>query len=285
MVEQQDPSQLVFLALAAVVIILFAARGWRLGLVRQALNIVAVVAAYAGAYFGAKFLIPVLRPIGFPDQILMGIGGLIAGLVIFVGLSIVWAVLFKRTAHQGSALVRYGFGISGAVLGAAFGLFLVLLGAVGIRLLGSIAEHELSGNKRRNAASNPVATRLARIKRSISQGATGAVVAKVDPIPTDVYSLLGKVGEMTSDPESLSRFGDNPNVRALSAHPKIVALQNDPEIAKAVEAQDFLTLLRNPKLVSAANDPEVIRLVGALDLNKALDFALKPSQKPAARSH
>jgi uncharacterized membrane protein required for colicin V production len=285
MVEQHDPSQLVFLALAAVVIGLFAVRGWRLGLVRQALNIVSVVAAYGGAYFGAKFLIPVLRPIGFPDQILMGIGGLIAGLVIFVGLSIVWGVLFKRTAHQSSALVRYGFGISGAVLGAAFGFFLVLLGAVGIRLLGSIAEHELTGKKHPNSASNPVATRLARIKRSISQGTTGAVVAKVDPIPADVYSLLGKVGEMSSDPESLTRFSENPNVRALSMHPKIVALQNDPEIAKAMEAQDFLTLLRNPKLVAAANDPEVIRLVGALDLNKALDFALKPSQKPAARNH
>jgi hypothetical protein len=106
------------------------------------------------------------------------------------------------------------------------------------------------------------------------------VVEKVDPVPQNVYSLLGKVGQMSSDPDSFSRFAENPSVQALSVHPKILALQNDPEISKAAEAQDFLSLLRNPKLVEAANDPEVIRLIGTLDLDKALDFALKPSQKP-----
>lgn len=280
--EQQDSSQMIFLGLGAVFVILFAIRGWRLGLVRQALSIVAIAAAYAAAFFGGKFLIPVLRPLGFPDQVLTLIGGVILGAAVYFGLSIVWGLLFKRTEHQSAAIIRYGFGLSGALLGAAFGLFLFLVGIVGIRLVGSIAEHELSGKKHRNTTSNPVANRLARIKQSISQGTAGAVVEKVDPIPQSVYNLLGKVGEVTGDPDSLSRFSDNPNVRALSVHPKIVALQNDPEIAKAAEAQDFLSLLRNPKLVDAANDPEVIRLVGSLDLNKALDFALKPSEKPAA---
>jgi hypothetical protein len=282
MVEQQDSSQTVFLVIGAVLVFLFALRGWRLGLVRQALSIVAVAIAYVAAFFGGKFLIPVLRPLGFPDQILTAIGGLIIGVIVYVGLAIVWGVLFKRTAHQSAAILRYSFGISGAVLGAAFGVFLLLVGVVGIRLLGSIAEHELSGKKHRSVAPNPVAARLALIKRSLSQGPTGAVVEKVDPIPQSVYSVLGKVGQVTSDPDSFARFAENPSVQALSTHPKILALQNDPEIAKAAEAQDFLALLRNRKLVEAANDPEVIRLIGTLDLDKALDFALKPSQKSAS---
>jgi len=146
--------------------------------------------------------------------------------------------------------------------------------------LGSIAEHELAGRKDRSAASNPVASRLARIKRTLAQSPAGAVVEKVDPIPSSVYQTLGKVGEMSANPDSMSRFAENPSVQALSIHPKIVALQNDPDIAKAAEAQDFFSLLRNPKLVEAANDPEVIRLIGTLDLDKALDFALKPQPQP-----
>ena len=283
MAEQNDTSQLVFLVLAAVLVSLFAMRGWRLGLVRQALSIVAVAAAYAAAFFGGKFLIPILRPLGFPDQILVAIGGLILGTVVFVGLSIVAGILFKRTEHQSASIVRYGFGISGAVLGAAFGLFLVLVTVVGIRLVGSIAEHELSGKKHHGVTVSPMATRLAEMKRSISQGTTGALVEKVDPVPQGVYSLLGKVGEMSSSPDSFTRFAENPNVQALSTHPKILALQNDPEISKAAEEQDFLALLRNPKLVEAANDPEVMRLVGTLDLEKALDYALKPAPKPAPK--
>src|SRR5688572_26309419 len=138
MAEQQDSSQMIFLALGAVLVFLFAMRGWRLGLVRQALSIVSVAAAYAAAFFGGRFLIPILRPLGFPDQILTLIGGLILGVAVYVGISIVSGVLFKRTEHQSAALVRYGFGLSGAVLGAAFGLFILLVGVIGIRLLGSI---------------------------------------------------------------------------------------------------------------------------------------------------
>jgi hypothetical protein len=282
MAELQDSSQMVFLLIGVVLVSLFAIRGWRLGLIRQLLSIIALAIAYAVAYFGGKYLIPILRPIGFADQLLAVIGGLIIGVVVYAGLSIVSGILFKRTAHQSVSLLRFGFGISGAILGAAFGVFLLLVGAVGIRLVGSIAEHELTEKKHKTAVVSPMATRLAKIKRSLSQGPAGAMVEKVDPIPQSVYSILGKVGEVTSDPDSFSRFAENPNIQALSVHPKIVALQNDPEIAKAAEAQDYFTLLRNPKLVEAANDPEVIRLVGTLDLNKALDFALKPAPKSAS---
>jgi hypothetical protein len=62
-------------------------------------------------------------------------------------------------------------------------------------------------------------------------------------------------------------------------HPKIAALRDDPEVARAIRDGDFLALLRHPKVIAAANDSEVLKQLGSFDLQKALDTALKP--KPA----
>jgi hypothetical protein len=288
MVETHASSQTPFFVLATFLVLLMAWRGWRLGLVRQALSIIALVMAYAVAFFGGRFLIPVLRPIGFPDRVLSVVGGALLGFGVYVVFAAFSGLVFKRTEHQSSRLIRYGFGLSGALLGAVFGLFLVLVSVVGIRVLGSLAEHELTehsgpGAKSRHVPANPVATRLAEMKVSLEQGAAGTVVEKVDPIPGKVYETLGKVGQIVGNADKMERFIGNPKIRALASNPKIVALQKDPEIAKAAEAQDYMALLRNPRLVEALNDPEVMKLLGTVDFEKALDFALKPAQKPAGR--
>ncbi len=248
------------LVLGAVALVLFSAwRGWRLGIVRQVLSIVALVVAYAAGWLLGGFLIPVLRPLGFPDSVLTLIGGGVIGLVVYVAFAIVCGVLFKRTAQQSVGLVRWGFGLAGAVLGAGFGAFLVLVCAVAIRVLGSIdgGTHELSA-----------------VKRSLEKGPAGVAMRAVDPVPEPVYETLGKVGRLASSPAGIERFSSDRDVRRVSAHPKILALRDDAEVWRALRDGDYLSLLRNPKLVEAANDPEVARLLGGLDLRKALDSAL-----------
>jgi hypothetical protein len=280
---ETNPLPTNFLAIAAAIWILFMAwRGWRLGIVRQTLNILAVGAAYGGGWYGGAFLLPILRPLGFPDRILAIIGGAIVGLATYCAISGLSALLFKRTSQQSVGMVRFGFGVSGALLGAAFGGFLLLVMAVAIRLLGSVAEASAA---QADATHHPnrLVTSLTGLKHSIEQGTTGAIIERVDPVPEKVYDTLGKVGRLTAHPESLTRFSEDNHVRSLSAHPKILALRDDPEVAKAVREQDFLTLLRHPKIVAAANDPEVLKLMGGFDLEKALDFALQNQEKPAVR--
>ena len=48
--------QVVFLSFAVVLILFEVVRGWRLGLLRQLIRLVALVAAYAAAFFGGSLL-------------------------------------------------------------------------------------------------------------------------------------------------------------------------------------------------------------------------------------
>jgi hypothetical protein len=286
--------QVVFFAGATLLVALQAWRGWRLGVVRQIASILALVVAYVAAFFGGRLFVPMLRPLGFPDQLLAIGAGALLGLIVFAGSSVLAAVLFKRTAEQTIGIVRLGYGSLGALIGALFGFGLVWLAVVSIRVLGTVAETEIAAARRpvrsrKEAVLNPpppppggLVHGLAHMKQSLEQGATGSMLERVDPIPEEVYTALAKVGQMIANEESVSRFLAYPAVKPLAQHPKIVALQTDPEIAREVLARDYVGLLRNERIVSAVNDPEIAALLRKLEFQKALDYAL---HRPEKRAH
>ncbi len=55
--------QMIFISFALVLILFEVVRGWRLGVVRQVVRLVALVAAYAAAIFGGRMLLPALASV------------------------------------------------------------------------------------------------------------------------------------------------------------------------------------------------------------------------------
>ncbi|HEX8311046.1 MAG TPA: CvpA family protein [Chthoniobacteraceae bacterium] len=286
-----DSWQFVLLAAAAILVLLQAWRGWRLGIVRQVISLAAIALAYAASLFGGEHLVPFLRPIGLPDQLLRVAGGALLGCSVFLVISLLGALLFKKTSDQSIGIIRLGYGATGAIVGGLFGVFLVWLGVLGIRVLGTVAETEvrasrpqvsaIDGQRSRIPPAEPssVSLGLVQMKHALEQGTTGAVVEHVDPIPGTLYSILGKVGQMMSSERSVERFMKHPGVKTLTEHPKIIALQHDPEIAREVVARNYFALIRNSNIVAAANDPELGVLLRNLEFEKALDHALRKPEK------
>ncbi len=135
--------QTIFLSFACVLILFEVVRGWRLGVMRQIVRALAVVAAYVTAIFGGRILLPLLRPfLKVPDIIISVAAGAILALIVYTVITAVGAILFKRTGQQTAGTVRLLYGISGAVAGIFFGMFtvwlVVLSGNVGLTaMLGS----------------------------------------------------------------------------------------------------------------------------------------------------
>ena len=287
--------QTLFLAGAAAFVLYQMIRGWQLGVVRVVAKILAVVAAYVCAWIGGPKIAPILRPLSMPDPVLVALGGALIGILVFVILSLASAVLFKKTSDQSVGLVRFGYGATGALAGMCVGVFLVWLGMLGIKLLGTLAAPGATAHARTEvvqvsdrgipvpAPQEPgaVVRGLAQMKRSLEQGPAGAVMEQIDPIPGTVYTTIGKVGQMTASQESAKRFAEYPGVAPLMTHPKMLALRDDPEIARAALSNNFLALMRNPRVVSLANDPEIIGLLQKLEFQKALDYAVStPDNRP-----
>lgn len=293
-----DGYQAAFFLLAILFIAFTAWHGWRMGIMRQILSMLALAAAYIIGYFGGTNLASILhRFTDFPEGALAVIcaGGL--GVIIYICISLIGVIAFKKTAQQKAGAMQLGYGISGAACGAIYGLFLVWIGVLTIRLLGSVAEAEIAFTKNPRAAHAPapadgsapkatpvptpppaVVRQLAQMKQSLEQGPAGAMVQQVDPIPGTLYGLLHKLGMMVSDDKRVDRFLSYPGVKPLLAHPKIAALQNDPVITRDIVNRNYLALIRNPRIVTAANDTEIGELMRKFEFEKALDYALRPPE-------
>lgn len=290
--------QIVFISFAVILILLEIIRGWRLGIMRQLMRAVAVLAGYAAAYFGGGLLVPLLRSwLRIPDVFVSAVGGAILAIIVYATIASLGTLLFKRTAQQDSGTKRLAYGLSGALLGICFGGFFVWLILIAVRMAGSIAEAQVQarpklegqGPTRHSAPTavgegtpsienlnvDSVTTLLARLKNSVEMGSVGNVVKKTDAMPTGVYQTLNEAGTVLADPETAQRFLSYPGTRALSDHPKIVALRDDPEIAKLIAQGRLLELMRHPRVIEAMNDPTLTEQVRGFDLKNALEYARK----------
>ena len=289
--------QMVFISFAAILILFEIVRGWRLGLLRQLVRICAVLVAYAAAFFGGPLALPLLRPlVKIPDIVISALAGALLAVVVYLVLTGVGTMLFKRTGQQNSGTIRLLYGLSGAALGVLFGGLLVWLLVVGIRAVGTIAEAEAQSEASRGAfrtyerslpenypaprlqpetsgESASLITSLARLKNSIELGAVGNAFKTADVIPSSTYQTLGKVGQVFSNPQSAQRFLSYPGPKDLTQHPKIVALRNDPEIMEKIAQGRLFDLLQDQRLIDAANDPTLIEQIKKFEFQRALDYA------------
>jgi uncharacterized membrane protein required for colicin V production len=281
--------QIVFLSFACVLILFEVVRGWRLGLMRQMMRIVAIVAAYLCAIFGGKYLLPIVRPfVRVPDIVISALAGAILALLAYSVITTVGAILFKRTGQQPAGAVRLLYGVCGAITGVFFGLFTIWLIVIGIRSLGAVAEANVQAQTVRNSttaqttrrifpqpASPPMVETIAKLKRSIELGPVGELVRQTDVVPSSTYETLGKVGNVVSNPQSAERFLNYPGAKELTENPKIIALRDDPEIVRMIQEGRLLDLLQNSRIIDAVNDPALANQLKTFQFQRALDYATK----------
>ena len=283
--------QLVFISLAVVLLLLEIIHGWRLGLIRQLVRVIAIIVAYSCGFFAANATVPLLRPhLKLPDPILAAVGGAILAFILFAAINLIGAFLFKRTAQQPSPVIRLIWGISGALLGILLGVFTLWLTFTGIRMVGSMAQAQLhtqnppaisvhANGIAEPAASvsppNPLMTMVADMKNSLEHGHVGEAVRAVDPLPPALYRGLEKAGKVASNPQCAERFLSFPGAREISEHPRVMALRNDRQVMQLIASGQIFELMKNQRVIDALNDPSLQARIKKFDLERALDYALE----------
>ena len=290
--------QAVFISFAIVMILLEIIHGWRIGLMRQLVRIIAIVAAYACAFFAGSSVLPMARSfVKLPDPILIIFGGVVLGALVFAVLNGLGPILFRRTADHKSRIVRLLWGIGGGLLGIVLGAFTIWLVFAGARLVGSVAQAQVlsqhaltsatlqpiwnrplqiqSEMPARDQQPSPLMVTLSELKSSLESGPIGATLSAVDPLPQNMYRTLERIGEVASNPESAERFLQFPGAQQIARDPKIIALRDDPRVTALISQGHILELLQNERVVEALNDPALIARFKKFDLERALDYALK----------
>jgi hypothetical protein len=115
-----DKLENTFFAIIALIALYLAWRGWKQGIARQLMTIVAIVSAYATAWFGAEKLEPFFAFLGFVPQFNRIVAGAAGGMVVFLLISVFGKSFFKKTKQHEEADTRLKFGLFGALVGLAF---------------------------------------------------------------------------------------------------------------------------------------------------------------------
>jgi hypothetical protein len=219
----------------------------------------------------------VLPGVAFLAGLLTGAAAalVILGVCLFLG-----AVLFKRTSQQPPGLVRWVFGAGGAVFGLLTGLF-ILWGAVSIiRTSGALAKSGMVGQKSQYA---PASSRtFAMLKDSLEMGPVGDIVESIDILPSQAYENMTRLGQLAKNKDAMMLFLDYPGVQEIVTHPRIQALMQDPVVVQSAENKNFIALIQSRSVLNAATDSSLQKLIMALDLEKALDYAMPPKQNPTS---
>src|SRR5271155_5019114 len=108
-----DRFQLLFLGGSVLLMLVQSIRGWRLGVVRQLVNLLALVAAYGAAMAAGRLAVPIFHRLGYPDLLVFVIVGAAVGAVVYIAVAATGAILFRRTKHQSLGLLRLGYGAGG----------------------------------------------------------------------------------------------------------------------------------------------------------------------------
>ena len=284
--------QAVFISFGVILVLFQVVRGWRLGLMRQLVRVAALATAYAAAFYCGRLVVPLLRSfLKMPDIVLSILGGALLALAVYASITSLGMIFFRRTGQQNASLLRLIYAISGAAIGLFFGAFLFWMIVVSVRAVGALADAQLRGRLNSSAAGldafevrrhslpqseeSTLAALLTRLKNSLELGAIGNAITQTDPVPSKIYEMLGKIGNVVSNPESAQKFLTFPGAHELSEHPRIVALRDDPEISDMIEHRRFLDLLRDQRIIDAANDPALASQIKKFDLQRALDYAVQ----------
>lgn len=247
-------------------------RGWRAGVVRAGIQFGAIVLSAVLGYAAAQVVAIPFGGFGTFNGMAAGAAaGLLVGLVVFFGIWLIGALLFKRTEQQGSGLFKLFWGTGGAFFGFLIGICLLLAAVSAIKALGTMAEAQQPVEPGRPQPA--VAGSLVTLKDSLELGPAGKMVESVDVVPPDIYEMILQIGRLGSDQEVMMRFMEYPGIQDLMQNPRIVELVGDPGVVKAVESKNYLGLLTNKALLSAIEDPKLAAELQKIDLRAALKFA------------
>ena len=265
--------------------------GWRKGVARQGMTLLAIASAYAAGFFGRKTAAPLFSFLGYPAFVTEIIGAVAAGMLTYIAVNAVSRILFRKDKSTPEPKQSVRFGVMGALLGFVFAMFLFVVSYYAVRMMGTIAASkvqsvnaELEASKHQPKTANPHVLQeeppafikgLAKLNSALNEGQTGEFFHKVDRVPPNVYAMLFKLGIMVSSEESLDRFLGYPGVAALARHPKLAVLKSDATVSELLASKSYLKLLRNEKIVALANDQEFAQEIKAMDFEKALDHAIK----------
>jgi len=263
----------------------FALSGYAKGLIRQLVEIGALVCALVLARpIGALIPDSIPDAIGVPlllkPALKTGLGGI---LVLIAAGWLGRAIAMMLTADKPKKEVVKQIRVDrarGAWLGAIKGLLVSLLILIVVYNLGQVAEMAEARVRARYGEERAEQARgsglrefLVGAKRRIDQSSTRGLVKMGSPVDDEAIGLVDDVIDIANDPEALRRLVRHPELQTIMRHPKIAGLARDADIVHATKERQFLEIMNSEKVAALVSDAELREELRRVDVKAIIKHA------------
>jgi hypothetical protein len=309
---------MILTSLGVLAIVAITALGYKRGLYR-------IAAAFAALFLAALLAQPVSALFGgllervavVPKSLAPLTAQLVAALLLFAAFSLcaerVLRALEGRREQAGKPQVALWARIGGAVLGSAWGLFLVLLVLIGLHLIGTVEEvltrpapaapaaakpraaaaaHSRSaaapagaaaatkaapapaGSQAKAPQAAPPASAFVALRNGIDRSAFGPVVQWADPVGSTVKGIFQNLTIVMNNPNLYEQFTRHPDIARFTQHPKMQALSEDQQIQTLLREKRYYELLDDAKIAELLNDEALFKSLRAVKMGEILEQLL-----------
>ncbi|MBL62116.1 MAG: hypothetical protein CMI30_01785 [Opitutae bacterium] len=281
--------KILFYSIPAMILIWRGMRGWHLGLHGKVAALVSIALSLAAAYFlgnQAGYFIPdgIVE-----DPLIEGLlGNALAGIVAYVCLRLLFTAVLKiSSGKNASSFEKTG----GMLLGVCEGLLLVFALALVVRWYAEVSEASVLADSTEGVSpeemleqETPNLNFISRAtlywNQKVQKDPAGAIIEKIDPVPSDFYDLSKNLMILSRNPKVLERFGQSPEVVEFLDDPTLQNLKSDPKIVKLYKERDFLQLLREKPVQDALKDKEFRQRLEDAGVHEALTRSVAEVRDP-----
>lgn len=263
------------------IISLFALRGMFRGFFNELFGILSLAAAYLLAKPFGLSLLPLIPDFGLPGMLLeplaMACGGIIAYTTARFEFFLI-GVLFKlKEKKKGPKknLIRIG----GAVLGAAFGLLIVMIVSWFVLLMGKLTAQIPAFNPPAQEGVEQVReesliTLPARMvdahRKGLEESTLGEVAEETSPVPESVDKGLDIAGEILSDPEKMQKLVEYEPVADVLRDQIMQGLMENEEIKSMAAEGNILGIMNHTATQEMLSDPDVQEALQGIDMEELM---------------
>lgn len=266
-----------------LVILIFALRGARRGLVKELVNILSLLAALAFARPFGPLLEGYLPLQSFPaflrTPLALGIGATVVYLFvrIFLSISTRWSGLDRHQEGTWKTALELG----GAGMRGSIGLLFCVVTGWSLLSTGNLSALLLNAVPVMRDTPSWVQTLLLPLpfvalhSHAFSRSLLGQLSSQTNPFPPVLLTGTELLLMIAKKPESIRRLATSEPLRRITQLTTVQQLLQSEEIRALAAKQDVLGILRHPAVKQAMEDPEVLEELKQIDPEELKKFLAK----------
>ena len=269
---------------AIVVILIFALRGWRRGVLKEFFGIASLLLSIPLAQPFGIFLHKFFPLESVPEVLQVhaevAMGGLIAYVLLLTLFFFIRTLINRHWKPDGKAKILFRLG--GAIIGSLFAALIIMIIVWFVITMGALSQATIKRNEEsatpqvdnEGAQFNELILLPSKIvvahRDALEKSSIGSIAEKTNPVPESVTTGIDIAAEVMKNPEKLQRLIEHEDIEKIMQQKSVHSFMNNKEIKDLAAQGDIMGIFNHPAAKQMLEDPAIQESLQDIDVEELL---------------